>query len=241
MLKSLRGRAAGTAAVALAAALAVAEGARVMLALDAWYPLYAAACFAVIGATAVSRIDASNHPFDTVGAANQVTMARAVFVALLAALVGQRGDPMIAGAAAAAAATVTLMDGVDGWLARRSRVSSVFGARFDMEVDALLILVLSVLAWRYEKAGAWVLMSGLFRYLFVIAGWLWRWMERPLEPSRRRQTVCVVQVVALIAAVEPFVPPPSSGIVAAAALIALAGSFAVDTRWLVLHRREQMS
>ena len=65
---------------------------------------------------------------------------------------------------------MTLLDGVDGWLARRHRIASAFGARFDMEIDALLILALSVLAWRHEKAGAWVVASGLLRYAFVAAG-----------------------------------------------------------------------
>jgi hypothetical protein len=59
-------------------------------------------------------------------------------------------------------------------------------------------------------------------------------MERPLEPSRRRQTICVVQIIALIAVVEPFVPQPLSGSIAAIALVVLAGSFAVDTRSLAL-------
>jgi multidrug efflux pump subunit AcrA (membrane-fusion protein) len=44
-----------------------------------------------------------------------------------------------------------MLDGVDGWLARRHEIASRFGARFDMEVDALLILALSVLAGCGEK------------------------------------------------------------------------------------------
>src|SRR5437867_3690361 len=75
-------------------------------------------------------------------------------------------------AAATAGAIVTLLDGVDGWLARRTHMASTFGERFDMETDALLILVLSVLAWQYDKAGAWLVLAGLLRYLFVAAGWL---------------------------------------------------------------------
>ena len=51
-------------------------------------------------------------------------------------------------------------------------MTSAFGARFDMEVDALLIQVLAVLAWQWDKAGPWVLMSGLLRYVFVAAGWV---------------------------------------------------------------------
>jgi len=97
-------------------------------------------------------------------------------------------------------------------------------------------MALSVLAWTYDKAGAWVLASGLLRYLFVAAGWIWPWMERPLEPSRRRQTVCVIQIVALIAAVSPIVMPPASTALAAAALLVLAGSFAIDTMWLMSRR-----
>ena len=48
----------------------------------------------------------------------------------------------------------------DGPAARRSGIASRFGARFDMETDALMILVLAVLAWRWDRAGAWVLLPG---------------------------------------------------------------------------------
>ena len=53
-----------------------------------------------------------------------------------------------------------------------------------MEVDALLIMVLAVIAWQYGKAGAWIVLAGAMRYLFVAAGCLWRWLECPLPPSR---------------------------------------------------------
>ena len=50
-----------------------------------------------------------------------------------------------------------------------------------------------------------MLLSGLLRYAFVAAGWLWPWLRAPLPPSRRRQTICVVQIVGLtgVAAVSP--------------------------------------
>ena len=50
-------------------------------------------------------------------------------------------------------------DVLDGWLARRHGTAADFGARFDMETDALLILLLSVLCLRYDKAGAWILIG----------------------------------------------------------------------------------
>ena len=203
--------------------------------------LKAASCLAVIAIVAATRISTGNHPHATFGAANYVTSARAALVALVAGFVGERGDVAVAATAASLATAVTVLDGLDGWLARRSRMPSAFGARFDMEVDALLILALSMLAWTNDKAGAWVVASGLLRYLFVVAGWIWPWMDRPLLPSRRRQTVCVIQIIALIAVVTPLVTPPLSTVIAAAALAVLVASFAVDTSWLIERRRQPVS
>jgi phosphatidylglycerophosphate synthase len=127
---------------------------------------------------------------------------------------------------------VTALDGVDGWLARRQRTQSAVGARFDVEVDALLILALSILAWRYGKAGVWVLASGLTRYVFVAAGWLWPWLRRPLPGTARGKAVCVAQIAGLLIALAPPVQPPLSSMVAAASLAALWYSFVVDMRSL---------
>jgi phosphatidylglycerophosphate synthase len=134
-----------------------------------------------------------------------------------------------------------MLDGVDGWLARRTRMSSRFGARFDMEIDALLILALAILVWQHGKAGMWVTLSGLLRYGFLAAGWIVPKMNRPLPDSRRRQTVCVVQIAGLLVALEPFVMPAASELIAVAALLALVYSFAVDTVWLLSDRREQVA
>ena len=51
-----------------------------------------------------------------------------------------------------------LLDWVDGQVARRTHTESAFGARFDMEVDAFLILVLSV--YVASTTGWWVLIIG---------------------------------------------------------------------------------
>ena len=171
------------------------------------YGLKAAAVFAVV--LAIVRVYmARHHPFPAFGPANQVTTVRVALVALVAGLIGEPRVPAYATSAAIMSGLVTALDGVDGWLARRTQMVSRFGARFDMEVDALLILVLSILAWQYEKAGAWIVLAGLLRYLFVAAGWLFPWMERPLPPSRRRQTVCVIQIVGSSLIMLPVVARP---------------------------------
>jgi len=160
---------------------------------------------------------------------NHVTAIRALIVALLAGLIAATPLPHLAWAAVAGATVAAVLDGVDGWLARRTGMITAFGARFDMEVDALLIQVLAMLAWRWGKAGPWVLMSGLLRYLFVAAGWLWSWMRQPLAPTLRARVICVVQMVVLIVAIAPIVPPSVSEPIAALGLMALSYSFIVDT------------
>lgn len=170
-----------------------------------------------------------HHPFASFGAANFVTTVRAALVSVAAGVIGEPGSTSVAWIAASAGFAATLLDGVDGWLARRSQMASAFGARFDMEVDALLIQVLAILAWQLGKAGPWVLASGLLRYAFVAGGWLWPWLARPLPPSLRGRTICVVQIVVLLFVILPPVAPSIAAPIAAAALSMLVYSFLVDT------------
>ena len=79
------------------------------------------------------------------GAANGVTLARLVLLAPLVGLLGAEPSPTRAWLGIAISGPVLALDYVDGWLARRHGTASDFGARFDMETDALLILLLSVL------------------------------------------------------------------------------------------------
>jgi phosphatidylglycerophosphate synthase len=201
------------------------------LGLDTAYLAKAVAVFAA-GAAVVLIGLPRHHPFASFGAANQVTLARGVLVALLAGLIGERSDTGAADLAVALATTVAVLDGVDGWLARRTRMASTFGARFDMEMDAALIMVLAVLAWFFGKAGVWVLACGLLRYAFVGASVLLPWLRNPLPPSERRRAIAVVQMVALIVALAPVAPVALSAPVAAIGLAALSLSFLLDIVWL---------
>ena len=227
----LRSSAVATKSIALLAGVGLAAAARTGLPVGALYAVKAPLAFAAMMLLSLGYLQ-QHHPFARFGSANQITTARALLVALLVCLIGEPAVPALAASAATASIVVTLLDGVDGWLARRHRIASDFGARFDMEIDALLILALSVLAWQFGKAGAWVVICGGLRYLFVVAGAIWPWLRAPLQPSRRRQTICVVQIVALTLVVVPFVPPAVSAPLAAIALAALLYSFLVDTLWL---------
>lgn len=227
----LRSSAVTSKLIGLVAVLAIANVARAALPLGEYYAMKAAALFVAVMGLSLGFLH-QHHPFTRFGAANQITTLRAILVSLVAGLVGEPRIPSVAAGAVIASIAVTALDGVDGWLARRNGIASAFGARFDMEIDALLILALSVLAWRHDKAGEWVVASGLMRYAFVAAGAMAPWLRAPLAPSRRRQTICVLQIAALTLAMAPVIQPPVSTVLAAAALAALTYSFLIDTLWL---------
>lgn len=190
--------------------------------------------FAVVVAVSHARL-ARFHPPDRFGAANAVTLLRAAGAASICsvALAG-RTDPTgsLAWSLAAGAVLLLALDGVDGWLARRAGLDSPFGARFDMEIDALTGLALALLAWQLGKAGPWVLGLGLMRYAFLLLVWIVPAYAASLPPSLRRKAVCVVQLGVLALLIAPPVLPPVSSGLAAAALCLLAWSFACDLRWL---------
>lgn len=173
------------------------------------------------------------------GAANRVTLLRLALAMLLAAMlfiIPPQAPAWLPWAMVGLATVAALLDAVDGPLARTSGLASPFGARFDMETDAWLVLVLAVLAWKLDRAGAWVLASGAMRYAFVAAGRLWPCLSAPLAPSRLRQTVCVVQIAALMVALAPLWPRWAASAFCAAGLALLTASFALDVWRLWRHR-----
>ncbi len=174
------------------------------------------------------------HTAHRLNPADKVTLVRAAVAALYAGLLFHGDTARELGWWLAVIAGIALaLDGIDGWLARRTGTASAFGARFDMETDAFFILVLSCLVWQLGKVGPWVLAIGAMRYLFVGAAAMMPCLGEPLFPSKRRQVICVVQVVALVICLFPAVGSEPAAMVAAAALLTLIYSFSYDTAWLI--------
>ncbi len=193
--------------------------------------LATAAVYAVVAAAIGRAWPAHRREF---GWPNRVTLARAALVAVLAGvLVAPSAIAEHGRLLAALAALALLLDGLDGWLARFTGRVSAFGARFDMEIDALLILVLSLALALTGKVGPWVLAIGLMRYAFVGAGRLWPKLTAELPPSTPRKIVCVLQGVVLAACLVPAVSSEWASVLAALALLALAASFVRDTTELM--------
>ena len=173
---------------------------------------------------------AGHAPHRRFGPANLLTLIRATFAALLIGVIAEGGTLSEGGRwlVAVAGTAALALDGVDGWAARRSGLESRFGARFDMEVDALFVLTLAALAWQSGQAGTWVLLSGLMRYLYVAASWLWPVLAMPLPPSFRRKSICVLQIALLLAALAPAVRPGAAAALCLGGLLLLSYSFAAD-------------
>jgi phosphatidylglycerophosphate synthase len=169
--------------------------------------------------------------------ASWVTLIRATLAVGVAALSAASFERPVATATLVTLASIALaLDFVDGWLARRTATQSALGAKLDGEVDAFLILVLSVEV--APTAGAWVLLIGLARYLFLAAGWVLPWMRAPLPRRDWRKTVTASQGVALVIAASGVPPLWLSRVLLAVALGMLAESFGRDVWWLWRHRDE---
>lgn len=218
--------AAGCAVLALLAALHATVGTAPAGRLAA---VAAAAAGLVLLARALRRSGAGR-----LGVANGVTLARAVpacgVAALAAGAVTGADGAAVRWAAVALAVPALLLDAVDGAVARRTGSATALGARFDGEVDAFLILGLSVLV--VAPVGPWAVAAGLLRYVFWAAALPLPWLAGPLPPRYSRKVVAAVQGVVLVTAVPPVLPGPVATAAVAAALAALCWSFGRDVALL---------
>jgi phosphatidylglycerophosphate synthase len=164
------------------------------------------------------------HGVPRLGPADRVTLLRAILVAGVAALmVGSFTRPVSVPTLVTLSAVALVLDAVDGWVARRTRTASRLGARFDMEVDAFLILALSVYVGR--TTGWWVLAIGAARYAFVAAGWVFPWLRGSLPARHWCKVVAAVQGIVLTLAAADLLPGGLAKVALAVALALLTESF----------------
>jgi hypothetical protein len=186
--------------------------------------------------TSLGLVRARSHfGADRLTPADWVTLARATLATAVAALVADSfAHPVPVGTLVSLAAAALVLDAIDGWVARRTAIGSL-GARFDAEVDAFLILVLSVYVAR--SVGAWVLLIGAARYAFLLVGWLLPWMREPLPPRYWRKFVAATQGIVLTVVAANALPSAVNRAGLVCALVLLAESFGRDIWWLRLRRR----
>ena len=187
----------------------------------------------VTGAAAAGLVVAARMRSDqpAIFPADWVTLARAVLVAGVAGLVADSfGGPALPTALVTLSAVALVLDAVDGQVARRTGTATALGARIDGEVDAFLILLLSI--YVAQDYGSWVLVIGAARYALLVAGWLIPWLAAPLPPRYWGKVVAAAAGIVLTVAASGL-PARRAGMIAvAAALLLLAESFGRNVIWL---------
>jgi phosphatidylglycerophosphate synthase len=191
--------------------------------------LVGAACAVTVTAALTSGL--AHRPRERLGPASWVTLARATLAVGVAALAvdGLTHDAPASLIVTLAAGALAL-DLVDGAVARRTGTATALGARFDGEVDALLILALSVAV--APAYGAWVLAGGAARYVFLAGEWRLPWLRAPLPRRHWRRVVAGTQGVVLTVAAAGVLPRSIMQALLAAALVLLAASFGSVVWWL---------
>lgn len=169
------------------------------------------------------------------GPADRVTLGRTVLTGGVAALVADAfARPPAVGVLVTLAVVGLVLDGVDGRIARRTGTASAFGARFDVEADALLLLVLGLHVAR--EVGLWVLLIPSLRYLYVLAWRALPWLRAPLPPRSWRKVVGTAAPVSLLLGTSGLLPSAATTAALVAALLLLVESFGRDVLWLYRRR-----
>jgi phosphatidylglycerophosphate synthase len=165
-------------------------------------------------------------PSGQFGAANAITALRL----LLTLSLGWLGLRTLEAPVALLVLAIFALDGLDGWLARRSGQASDFGARFDMECDALLVLVCALLLYLHGRLGAFVLVAGALRYAYVLVLAVLPQGGREAPRSRLGRYVFAVLMLSFIASLALL---PGHRWLALGAVLLLCVSFARSMYWSV--------
>lgn len=126
--------------------------------------------------------------------ANLITSFRLVSLLLIVLYLPQLSDLWIGGIALG----ILLLDGVDGFLARKFKTVSDFGAYLDMETDAFYVLIFSCILYYQEKTGWWILCIGVLRYLYFVTLLFFKPKGQNESRDSFAQVIAVVLMASLI-------------------------------------------
>lgn len=148
------------------------------------------------------------------GLANELSLTRGLLIAALAGLlfVPWPGGWLIwlPGVLYAVAAS---FDFLDGYAARRSGQVTRLGARLDLSLDGVGVLLAVLLAVHYGQLPVWYILVGLARYLFLAGLWLRRRLGLPvydLPPSALRRVLASAQMGFAAVMLFPVFGPPET-------------------------------
>ncbi|HKJ67851.1 MAG TPA: CDP-alcohol phosphatidyltransferase family protein [bacterium] len=131
-----------------------------------------------------------------------------------------------------------LSDRFDGYLARRSDHVTLMGGRLDMRLDALGILIATLLGLRFNQLPIWYLLVGSTFYLFTLGKWYRARKKKPVYPllaDPGRPMLAGLQMGFLSISLLPIFPPGVTKTAAIVFGIPLLVTFLRD--WLIVSGR----
>ena len=92
---------------------------------------------------------------------------------------------------------ILCLDGVDGFLARKYKTTSLFGEYLDKEIDALFVSGLCLLFYLQQYASGWILWFAGIRYLYILI--VFALKPQGMKESRRKwgRVIAVLGMVGL--------------------------------------------
>lgn len=179
--------------------------------------------------------------YTSLGLANRLTLLRGLLIAMTAGFIFQHPQLSITlWIPALLYSVAAILDRVDGYVARRTKHSSLLGSALDNIFDALGLIVAPILAVELEKIHWSYLLVSVAYYAFQL-GLAWRRKNKriivPLAPNKLRRTLAGFQMGYVAVALWP---PFASSITQAAGfafMLPVLLGFFVD--WCVVSARVQ--
>ena len=181
----------------------------------------------------------------TLGAASWITLARGGLIALLAGFWLQPWPGRVNGPEWSAwlpgmiYIAAVLGDALDGRVARQTDNQTLLGEYLDTRIDALGILVASLVAMGYGQLPVFYISAGLAWYLLRLAVWLRKKSGRTCGEVKPRKSACWMaglQMAFLGLVLLPLLSPPITHVAAVLILLPFLAGFLLD--WQMVCRHE---
>ena len=185
--------------------------------------------FYFFGSLLIITLLRRGYPHKTLGAGNLITLVRFVAVSALFSAIFVSVNPWLI---VVISLPALVLDGFDGFFARKTGGESKFGARLDMEVDSALAIVLALNIWTAGFASPLIILLALPRYIFAGVSYFFPWLNKPLPERYSRKVVSVIQVASLIGLNAPIFPSWFVLMVSVIVAATLIWSFGRDIIWL---------